>query len=245
MGLQPKVELTLLSDKADSFKFRDITGTYSINNLGGYGVPNTTTSLIVSLLVQLYNEGNKTEVLSYIPVAPSVFTAGNVQTIGVSSFDAVGSFTDGVINVLYHTLKASVSLTSVTLLGKRIASAAAFKGDESVVVINKTAYRVDTKATNTTSILNLLDALPLDTLSVLPGYTGSSTLLNDKNLSSLLAKRIGLYATKDCADLEAMDLVKILLKKIGAEVRYDCEDLKGAQFIITTAINTLKGGCKC
>ena len=245
MGLQPKIELTLLSDKADSFKVKDITGAYSVSNLGGYGSPNSTASDINFVLIQLYNEGNKTEVLSFIPFSASAFTSGIVQTLTVSSFGASGTFTDGIINVLYHTLKQQAPLTSVTLLGKRITSVAGFKGDESVVVIDRKAYRVDTKAANSTNILNLLDAIPLTTTFVLPGYTGSSTLLNDKFLSSLLAKQIGLYATKDCADLEAMDLVKILLKKIGAEVRYDCEDLKGAQFIITTAINTLKGGCKC
>lgn len=245
MALKPKIQLSGLSSTATSFLLTEVTGNYSSTNVGGYNTPNVTRGAIVSLLIQLYNEGNAEAILGFKPDDITDFIAGDPQTISVGTFDKTGSFTDGVIHVKYHSLMAAVILTSKSTDGLTINSASSFKGNESVVVIGTTAYRVDTTASNTPSTLKLLDAIPDDATTVLPGYTGAAHILNNKHLSSQLSKKIGIYAGESCNDIVGLFLTKILLKKVGSEVRYDCNDIKGAQAIITTAINDLEEDCKC
>jgi hypothetical protein len=249
MPLIPKILLSALSPNASSLYIQNVTGVYSTINLGGYGVPNVLKTDIQAILIKLYHEGAETTALTlnYRPINVQDFVNGTSQLIKVTDFNVQGTLIDGVIHALYYDLLIPAAITSVATNLLSISSVAKFRSNETVVVANNIAYRVDTAAANTPSILYLLDPIPANTTSVEPGYVATAHILNLKHVESDMAKVIGSFAGRcGCTDKEVMDISKKLLKLLGAPVRYECGDLKGANLIITGLANDLKkGGCGC
>lgn len=246
MPLLPKIIVSSLSDFADSVIIRDVTGIYSGSNLGGFSSPNVDKADIVEIVIQAYNEGTPELPLYYRPIAVQSFLLGGDQIIKVDNFGSSGVFSDGVLNFNYNLLLAATVITSVSNLGKTLNSTSGFKGNEQVVVVGNNIYKVDPAATNTTSVLNLLSAIPLTTASVRAGYTGSGSILNNKKLASGLAKQIGIYAGRCSCNTDQVNfLCELYLKKIGSETRFSCNDIKGAHSIVVAANNLLTGGCSC
>lgn len=244
MALATKLSFISIDKTARVLTLKDVTGSYSVDNPGGYGIPNPVDFLRAILVISHFNSS---EVRS-VEFSPEDLIRGNPfvlnsEVLGITQpGDGLEAFSDGVLEINYHLVVNSRIVIQGTA-GNPFITGEGLQAllDYEYLQIAGSLYEINKNLShNGGTVLHFKAALKEDAIEAFPVESSNLKVLINGAADAFLVTNTGLMATERChcrSKSRIVELSKLFMWKFAAEVAFNCKDYQKADDLLHAISN--------